>query len=85
MLLGDDTAPECERVLIELLRAASPARKFAMAISAAVAARQLVVAGLRERYPQDSPARTRRRLADIWLGPQLALEAYGPPVHDDPA
>jgi hypothetical protein len=40
--------------------------------------RSLAVAGLRERYPDDSPAQLRRRLADLLLGPELAGRAFGP-------
>jgi len=77
-----DTSPEAERVLIDLLRRASPARKFQMIVSANVASRQLALAGLRMRHPQDSPQQLRRRLADLWLGEELAAKAYGPPESD---
>jgi len=40
-------------------------------------ARALAWKGLRERHPNDSPVRLRRRLADLWLGPELAAKAYG--------
>ncbi len=76
--LAADTHPEAERVLVELLRRASPARKVAMVLSANRTARALAMAGLRERYPGESPARLQRRLADLWLGPELAAKAYGP-------
>ncbi len=76
--LAEDTRPEAERVLIELLRGASPARKMAMLLSANRTARLLALTGLRERHPGDSPAQRRRRLADLWLGAGLAAKAYGP-------
>jgi hypothetical protein len=76
--LAEDTSPEAERVLIELWRQATPARKFAMIVSANQAGRALVSSGLRARFPQDSPAQHRRRLAELWLGPELAAKAYGP-------
>jgi len=76
--LADDTPPQTERVLIELLRAASPRRKLAMLLSANRTARLLALTGLRERHPDESPARLQRRLADLWLGPDLAGKAYGP-------
>ena len=76
--LPEDTSPEAERVLIELLRNASPARKLAMVLSANRTARTLALTGLRERHPGESPARLRRRFADLWLGPELAARAYGP-------
>ena len=81
--LIDDTHPEAERVLIELLRSATPARKMAMLLDANRTARKLALTGLRERHPSDSPARLRRRLADLWLGPELAARAYRPlPPHE---
>lgn len=81
--LAEDTHPNAERVLIELLRAAPPSRKVAMVLSANRTARELALTGLRERYPGDSPARLQRRLADLWLGPELATKAYGPlPDHE---
>ena len=76
--LADDTHPDAERVLLELLRNASPARKMAMLQGANQTARSLALTGLRERHPAESPARLRRRLADLWLGPELAAKAYGP-------
>jgi len=81
--LAEDTHPDAERVLIGLLRGASPARKMAMLLDANRTVRTLALTGLRERHPNDSPARLRRRLADLWLGPELAAKAYGPlPSHE---
>ena len=76
--LAEDTHPEAERVLIELLRRATPARKMAMVLEANRTTRLLALTGLRERHPGESSARLRRRLADLWLGPELASKAYGP-------
>ena len=76
--LASDTHPDGERVLIELLRKATPARKLAMVLNANLTARTLAMAGLRERYPGEGPVQLRRRLADLWLGPELAAKAYGP-------
>lgn len=76
--LAEDTHPDAERVLIELLRRASPARKMAMVLSANRTARALAMTGLRERHPGESETRLQRRLADLWLGPELAAKAYGP-------
>ena len=76
--LAEDTSPEAERELIRLLQEASPARKIQMVEDANRTARMLALAGLRERYPLDSEARLRRRLADLLFGPELAEKAYGP-------
>ncbi len=75
--LASDTHPDAERVLLELLRNASPSRKIEMVLSANRAGRALALAGLRERYPSESESRLRRRLADVWLGAELATKAYG--------
>jgi hypothetical protein len=39
--------------------------------------KSLALSGLRARYPEDSPEKLRRRLADILLGPELAEKVYG--------
>jgi hypothetical protein len=72
-----DTSPEAERVLIELLRQAPAWRKVRMVEDTNRSVKDLLLAGLRERFPEDSSARLRRRLADLWLGPELAAAAYG--------
>jgi hypothetical protein len=76
--LAEDTSPAAERVLIEMYRNASPGRKLAMVESANRTAKALAMTGLRERHPNDSPEMLRRRLADLWLGSDLAEKAYGP-------
>jgi hypothetical protein len=83
--LDEDISPDAERVLVEFLRRAPPARKFAMLVSANLAGRELALAGLSVRHPHDSPAQLRRRLADLWLGPELAAKAYGPLATHEPA
>lgn len=75
--LADDTSPEAERVLIELWRQASPARKIALISSAIRLSRDLALAGIEMRHPSESAERHRRRLADLWLGKELAGRAYG--------
>lgn len=70
-------------MLIDLLRRASPARKCQMIVAANRAGRALAIAGLRARHPQESPEQLWRRLADLWLGPELATAAYGPRIPDE--
>ena len=83
MKLAEDTDPAAEQVLLQLLREATPGRKMRMVLEANQTARALALAGLKERHPGDSPARLKRRLADLWLGPELAAKAYGPlPDHE---
>jgi hypothetical protein len=38
----------------------------------------LALNGLRSRFPADTEAQIQRRLADLLLGPELALKVYGP-------
>jgi hypothetical protein len=74
-----DTSPEAEQVLIQLLRRAPAWRKLHMVEDTNNAVKGLLLAGLREQFPRATPAVLRRRLADLWLGPDLAAAAYGPP------
>ena len=76
--LSPDTAPEIERLQIEGLRQMPPWRKIAMVSSMNHVVRTLAMAGLRHRFPDDSPAQLRRRLADLLLGSELAARALGP-------
>lgn len=80
--LAEDTSPEAERVLIELWRRASPARKLSLILDTTRAAQEFALAGLRARHPNDSPERLRRRFADLWLGPELARRVFGCPPND---
>ena len=75
--LFPDTHPEAEKVLIDLLRKAPSWRKLEMVGQLNAAVKTLMLSGLRERYPNDPPARLRRRMADLLLGPELAARVYG--------
>jgi hypothetical protein len=72
-----DTRPEIAALQRSLLRKASPARKLAMLGQMNLTVKTLALSGLRSRYPQDTPSMLRRRLADLLLGPELALLVYG--------
>lgn len=76
--LFSDTSPEAEAVLLDLYRQASGPRKLAIVGELYATAKQLMLGGLRERYPEADEAELRRRLADLLLGPELAEKAYGP-------
>ena len=77
--LSPDTPPEIERLQIERLRQKGWWRKMALMAGMGQTVQMLALAGLRQRYPADTPAQRRRRLADLLLGPELAARAYGPP------
>ena len=57
-------------------------RKMALLADMSRTVKVLALAGLRQRYPGDTPAQRRRRLADLFLGPELAARAYGPPPEE---
>ena len=84
-VLFPDTHPEAEAVLIRLLRDAPPWRKLEMVGQMNEAVKTLMLSGLTERYPQDSPALLRRRMADLLLGPEFASQVYGPLIEAENA
>ena len=75
--LTEDTSPEAERVLIELWRQCTPARKFALVLDTTRALQEFVFAGAQERHPTESSERLRYRFAELWLGPELTRQVYG--------
>jgi len=77
-LIFEDTSPEVEELYLNLLRQAPAWRKLAMVSQMNETVRTLALAGLRQRYPEASPALLRRYLADLLLGPELAEQVYGP-------
>ena len=80
--LSPDAPPEIERLQIEGLRQMPSWRKMALLADMSRTVKVLALAGLRQRYPGDTPAQRRRRLADLFLGPELAARAYGPPPEE---
>lgn len=74
----DDTDPQTERVLLELMRSAPEWRRVETMCGMIETLQQLVLSGVRERHPGASEVEVRRRAADILLGPELARQAYGP-------
>lgn len=80
--LSPDTPPEIEQLQIERLRQMPSWRKMALMASMGQTVQMLALAGLRQRYPDDTPTQQRRRLADLLLGPELAARAYGPVLEE---
>ncbi|MCC6605659.1 MAG: hypothetical protein IT327_20800 [Anaerolineae bacterium] len=73
-----DTSPETEKVLNDLLRQAPVWRKLEMMSQLNQTAKQLVLAGLKEQYPNADAACLHRHLADRLLGSELAEKVFGP-------
>lgn len=76
--LSTDTHPKIEYLQIKRLRQMPVWRKMALMAEMSRTVQMLALAGLRQRYPADTPIQRRRRLADLLLGPELAARAYGP-------
>ena len=76
--LFPDTHPEAEAVLIRLLREAPSWRKLELVGQMNAAVKTMMLSGLRVRYPNDTQEMIQRRMADLLLGPELALSVYGP-------
>lgn len=76
--LFPDSRPEAEAVLIRLLREVPPWRKLEMLDELNRSVKMLALSGLQTRYPNESPEKLHRRLADLLLGSELAAKAYEP-------
>ena len=73
-----DTHPEAELILTRLLRKALVWRKLQVLGDLDRTANHLALEGLRDKYPDATDSELKRHLADLLLGPELALKAYGP-------
>jgi len=73
-----DTHPDAERVQIEILRGMDSLQKFKFINDMIITSRELVLAGLRDRFPLAGDGELRRRLATVLLGPEMAAKVYGP-------
>ena len=63
--LALDTPPEINEFQIQRLRKMPPWRKMELVGEINRTVRDLALAGLRQRYPDDTPEQRRRRLADL--------------------
>jgi hypothetical protein len=72
-----DTSPEVRRVLYDLYRRMSPARKFQLIFDTYEMGRQLALAGLRMRHPDASKKELWQLWAQQHLGRELFEKVYG--------
>jgi hypothetical protein len=75
--LSSDTSLEAEQLQVRGLRQMPSWRKLALVGEMNQTVRTLARAGLRQRYPAETPAMRRHCLADLLHGPELAARAYG--------
>ena len=73
-----DTSPEASRVLAEIYRKMPAWRKLQLVEDANRTARELTMAGLRSRHPEESDDRLWRRYLELTLGEELTRKVYGP-------
>lgn len=76
--LSVDTTPEAEAVQIDIYRRMTAQRKLEIVEEENRTARELALAGLRQRHPTAGPEELFRRLMDLLLGEELAARVYGP-------
>jgi len=72
-----DTTPEAQRVLLDLLRHASPGKKLVLTFELIQTTRLLVLADVRHRFPDASEDELRRRLIARLLPRDDVIRAYG--------
>ncbi len=72
-----DTSPEAEKVLIEILRNMSPAKKGDLVFDVLKMGRDIAIAGLRYRFPNSADEQIRLLYAEQHLGEKLFREVYG--------
>ena len=72
-----DTSPEARRVVCEIYRKMTPARKFELIAQAYEFGKSLAMAGIRLRYPGATDAEVREMWARQHLGDELYEKAYG--------
>ena len=72
MLFASDTSPEARAVLLAILRGQAPERRLQIALAATDAAREMIRADLRERFPGASDEELHERFLERWLGAEVA-------------
>ena len=75
--LSPDTTPDAQRKHYELMRRLSPEQRLSMAFALTDTTRQLVLAGVRHRFPQADAEELRRRFIARVLPQQDVIRAYG--------
>ncbi|HEY9711934.1 MAG TPA: hypothetical protein V6C72_00615 [Chroococcales cyanobacterium] len=70
--ISRDTSPEAEDFLFRELAKRTPAEKLAMVSQMTTTVRTLALAGLRDRYPEDTEEGLKIRLAEQLYGADFA-------------
>ena len=75
--LSPDTTPDAQRKQVELMRRLSPSQKLALAFALTDTMRDLILADLRQRFPQADETEIRRRFIARVLPREDVIRAYG--------
>ena len=75
--LSLDTPPEIQRIQFELLRRLPPSRRLCLALELTELARNMMLAGLRTRFPAASEEEIRRRFIARILSREDVTRVYG--------
>lgn len=74
--LSQDTAPEAERMQVELWRSMTPLEKARLTGDLSRGAQELALAGIRSRHPHAGAREQFLRLAQLILGGPLTRRVY---------
>jgi hypothetical protein len=72
-----DTSPEAWRVFLDLVRRATPGERMQRALELSDMVRAFAEAGMRQRYPGAGEREIFLRMAQLYLGEELARQVYG--------
>lgn len=75
--LSSDTSPEAQQAMYALLRNVPAEKKIELTFELIQTARLLVLAGLRQRFPNADSTELRRRFISKLLPRAAVIEAYG--------
>ena len=79
-----DTSPEAWRVFLDLVRRATPGERLKRALELSETVRAFAEVGMRARHPQADEHEIFIRMAQLYLGAELARKAYGELPADGP-
>ena len=75
--LSNDTSPEVQRMIFDMLRNASASKKISLTFDLIQTTRLLILAGLRRRFPTANEVELRRHLISRLLSREDVIRAYG--------
>ncbi len=74
--LYSDTRPEIEALQIRIIRRMPPWKKLSIVDDLNEAVKALAISGIKQRHPDATAEEVRGMLAELMLGPELALKVY---------